>query len=87
MDILQNADVMAAIGLTSTTIIGLLKMSDMPKKYVAPLSKLVPAIFSLLVAFMANHGLADQIMDFATIMAGSFTASTAIYKLQKPTKK
>jgi len=83
MNILQNADVMAAIGLTSTTIIGLLKMSDMPKKYVGPMAKLIPAIFSMLVAFMANHGLTDQIIAFATIMAGSFTASTAIYKLQK----
>jgi len=87
MEILQNADIIAAIGLTSTTIIGLLKAAGMPKKYTGLVAKLVPAIFSLLVAFMANHGLTNQIMDFAVIMTGAFGTSTAIYKLQKSSKK
>lgn len=82
MDITTNAEVAIAIGTVSTMVISLLK-SVVPKTYIKPLSKIVPALFSLMAAFMANYGLEAQLMDFVTMGTGAYILSQTVYKLHK----
>lgn len=82
MDITTNPEVIAAIAFTSNAVISLLKRTP-AKKYIADIAIVVPAMFSLIVAFMANYGLTDQILSFVTLGGTAYMLSQAAYKLKK----
>lgn len=83
MEITTNPEVIAAIAFTSNAVVSVLKRVPALKRYIGDIAIVVPAVFSLIIAFMANYGLESQIMTFISLGGTAYMLSQAAYKLKK----
>ena len=81
-----NLEIVATIGFISTALISFIKLF-VPKSYIVPISRIIPAVLALIVAFMSNYGLQAQLVDFVAITGSAYAISTGVYKLSKPSVK
>jgi len=81
MEILENLDVIAAIGVMSTFLIQAIKKT-FGKKYISLISKIIPTLIALTIAVMANYGLEETILNAVALGATIYTASAGLYKLK-----
>ncbi len=81
MEILENLDVVAAIGVMSTFLIQAIKKT-FGKKYISLISKIVPTLIALTIAIMANYGFEETIMNAIGLSATIYAASAGLYKLK-----